>query len=264
MADPEVDHGFVDDANGRTNILRSPFFDPYPGWDLTVDDYINRISYQLARSIEEHLPSGCWTIVGRRPPSPPPTPPSPSPRIVGAVYLGLISFIQRNLFPLQKSEFPKPSSPLSSFPTRTPSSPFLQAHSSPLFPPLLAHGHPSLFFSLLQPNHEWRIQKLITDSLTTPTGEPTSYDHDSSIPIQDFLPTSSIHRRAPTVRRLDNRGPPTTLTASNASFAITKDRQCRLPWIDFIPCVVLPPPPTLDVGECLWTPRFISSIKNIY
>ncbi|KAL0904517.1 hypothetical protein M5K25_026641 [Dendrobium thyrsiflorum] len=65
MADPEVDHGFVDDANERTDILRSPFFDPYPGWDLTVDGYINRISYQLACSIEEHLPSGHWTIVGR-------------------------------------------------------------------------------------------------------------------------------------------------------------------------------------------------------
>ncbi|KAL0904515.1 hypothetical protein M5K25_026639 [Dendrobium thyrsiflorum] len=137
----EVDHGFVDDINERTDILRSPFFDPYPGWDLTVDGYINQISHQLARSIEEHLPSGHWTIVGRRPPSPPPPPPSPSPRVIGAIYLGLISFLKPEI----KIRFIPPTSPLtfsslSPIPTVTL---FLIAHGHHFLspPPPLTHGH---------------------------------------------------------------------------------------------------------------------------
>ncbi|KAL0924958.1 hypothetical protein M5K25_005819 [Dendrobium thyrsiflorum] len=91
MANPEDDHGFVYDVHGRIDVSRSPYFDPYPGWDLTVDGYLNRIRYQLAWAVEDLLPTGRWTIIGRRPPPPPP--PSPSLRVSCAAYLGLIAFL---------------------------------------------------------------------------------------------------------------------------------------------------------------------------
>ncbi|KAL0915684.1 hypothetical protein M5K25_016121 [Dendrobium thyrsiflorum] len=93
MADPEVNHGFVYDVNGRIDVLRSPYFDPYPGGDLTVGGYLNRIRYQLAWAIEDLLPIGRWTIKGRRPSPPPPPPSSPSLRVSCAAYLGLIAFL---------------------------------------------------------------------------------------------------------------------------------------------------------------------------
>ncbi|KAL0925847.1 hypothetical protein M5K25_004218 [Dendrobium thyrsiflorum] len=65
MADPEVDHGFLYDDQGLVDILRSPFFDPNPEVDDTVDDYIECIIFTLAPSIKEHIPSGQWTITGR-------------------------------------------------------------------------------------------------------------------------------------------------------------------------------------------------------
>ncbi|KAL0928062.1 hypothetical protein M5K25_002298 [Dendrobium thyrsiflorum] len=65
MADPDVDHGFVFDEQGRTDILRFSFFDVYFSYDETANDYIDRILYQLTLSIEEHIRPGCWIIVGR-------------------------------------------------------------------------------------------------------------------------------------------------------------------------------------------------------
>ncbi|KAL0918163.1 hypothetical protein M5K25_010156 [Dendrobium thyrsiflorum] len=72
MADPDVDHGFLYDDQDLVDILQSPFFDPNPEVDDTVDEYIDRIIFTLAPSIEEHLPSGQWKITGRsHAPSPP-------------------------------------------------------------------------------------------------------------------------------------------------------------------------------------------------
>ncbi|KAL0916312.1 hypothetical protein M5K25_013813 [Dendrobium thyrsiflorum] len=72
MADPDVDHGFLDNEQGLVDILRSSFFDPNPEIDDTVDNYIERIIFTLAPSIEEHLPTGYWRIIGRPSTSPPP------------------------------------------------------------------------------------------------------------------------------------------------------------------------------------------------
>ncbi|KAL0922105.1 hypothetical protein M5K25_006067 [Dendrobium thyrsiflorum] len=67
MADPEIDQGFVEDAQGQTDILRSPFFDIRWGYDQSVEDYIDRILYQLTLSIKEHIRPDRWQIVGRPP-----------------------------------------------------------------------------------------------------------------------------------------------------------------------------------------------------
>ncbi|KAL0927221.1 hypothetical protein M5K25_001383 [Dendrobium thyrsiflorum] len=69
MADPEHDHGFVYDAQGRVDLLRSPFFDVNLAVDDTVDNYVDRILFTLVPSVEEHLPSGNWRIIGRPPTS---------------------------------------------------------------------------------------------------------------------------------------------------------------------------------------------------
>ncbi|KAL0914168.1 hypothetical protein M5K25_017678 [Dendrobium thyrsiflorum] len=55
MADPDADHEFLYNEQGLVDILQSPFFDPNPEVDDTVDDYIERIIFTLAPSIEEHL-----------------------------------------------------------------------------------------------------------------------------------------------------------------------------------------------------------------
>ncbi|KAL0916226.1 hypothetical protein M5K25_013719 [Dendrobium thyrsiflorum] len=65
MGDPDVDHGFVFDDQGRTNILRSPFFDVHFGADKMADDYVDRILYQLTLTIEQHNLPGRWYIVNR-------------------------------------------------------------------------------------------------------------------------------------------------------------------------------------------------------
>ncbi|KAI0519412.1 hypothetical protein KFK09_006859 [Dendrobium nobile] len=72
MADPERDHGFVYDHQSLADILQSPFFDLNLKVDDTVDVYIDRILFTLAPSIEEHLPSGPWRIIGHPPASSPP------------------------------------------------------------------------------------------------------------------------------------------------------------------------------------------------
>ncbi|KAL0908171.1 hypothetical protein M5K25_022645 [Dendrobium thyrsiflorum] len=86
MADPEVDHGFVEDSQGRTDILRSPFFNLRLDHDQSMEDYVDRILYQLTLSIEEHIRLGCWQIVGR-PPTPPMPATSPTTKIFGSFFL---------------------------------------------------------------------------------------------------------------------------------------------------------------------------------
>ncbi|KAL0924847.1 hypothetical protein M5K25_005705 [Dendrobium thyrsiflorum] len=62
MADPDVDHGFVYDDQGRTDILGSPFFDVHFGngerlhqSDSLPIDLVNRRTY-LAGTLVPHLP----------------------------------------------------------------------------------------------------------------------------------------------------------------------------------------------------------------
>ncbi|KAL0909810.1 hypothetical protein M5K25_020708 [Dendrobium thyrsiflorum] len=70
MGDPDVDHGFYYDEQGRVDILNSPFFDVSFGNDPTADEYVERIIYQLTLAIEDQLPAGRWYLVSRRPSSP--------------------------------------------------------------------------------------------------------------------------------------------------------------------------------------------------
>ncbi|KAL0906933.1 hypothetical protein M5K25_025468 [Dendrobium thyrsiflorum] len=58
MGDPDVDHGFLYDEQGRVDILQSPFFDVTFGNDRTADEYVNRIIYQLTLAIEDRIPQG--------------------------------------------------------------------------------------------------------------------------------------------------------------------------------------------------------------
>ncbi|KAL0922106.1 hypothetical protein M5K25_006068 [Dendrobium thyrsiflorum] len=69
MGDLEVDVGFVFDEQGRTDILGSPFFDVFFGFDETAADYIDRILYQLSLSLEERIRPGRW-VINRQPPPP--------------------------------------------------------------------------------------------------------------------------------------------------------------------------------------------------
>ncbi|KAL0918790.1 hypothetical protein M5K25_010825 [Dendrobium thyrsiflorum] len=63
MGDPDVDHGFLYDDQGRVDILGSPFFDVKFGNDRTADEYVDRIIYQLSLAIEDRIPSGRWYII---------------------------------------------------------------------------------------------------------------------------------------------------------------------------------------------------------
>ncbi|KAL0908395.1 hypothetical protein M5K25_022889 [Dendrobium thyrsiflorum] len=92
MADPEVDHGFAFDQQGRTNILRSQFFDVYFSHDEIANDYIDRILYQLSLSIEEHIHPGRWIIVGR-PPLPHPPATTPPTKVFVFIFLVVISIL---------------------------------------------------------------------------------------------------------------------------------------------------------------------------
>ncbi|KAL0914066.1 hypothetical protein M5K25_017571 [Dendrobium thyrsiflorum] len=69
MGDPDVDHRFVFDDHGRTDILASPFFDVHFGNDETADDYVDRILYRLTLAIEAQIPPGRWYIVNNPPSS---------------------------------------------------------------------------------------------------------------------------------------------------------------------------------------------------
>ncbi|KAL0908263.1 hypothetical protein M5K25_022749 [Dendrobium thyrsiflorum] len=68
--DPDVDHSFYYDEQGRVDILNSPFFDVSFGNDPTAEDYVERIIYQLTLAIEEQIPTGRWCLVSRRPTPP--------------------------------------------------------------------------------------------------------------------------------------------------------------------------------------------------
>ncbi|KAL0916601.1 hypothetical protein M5K25_014128 [Dendrobium thyrsiflorum] len=69
MGDPNVDHGFLFDDQGRVDILGSPFFDVTFGNERTADEYVDRIIYQLTLAIEDQIPAGHWYLVSRRPTS---------------------------------------------------------------------------------------------------------------------------------------------------------------------------------------------------
>ncbi|KAL0929099.1 hypothetical protein M5K25_001039 [Dendrobium thyrsiflorum] len=81
MGDPNVDHSFYYDDQGRVDVLHSPFFDVAFGNDTTADEYVERILYQLTLAIEDQLPASRWCLVSRRPSSPnPATSPATSTR----------------------------------------------------------------------------------------------------------------------------------------------------------------------------------------
>ncbi|KAL0913821.1 hypothetical protein M5K25_017311 [Dendrobium thyrsiflorum] len=81
MGDPNVDHGFYYDDQGRVDVLHSPFFDVAFENDATADEYVERILYQLTLAIEDQLPANRWYLVSHRPSSPnPATSPTTSTR----------------------------------------------------------------------------------------------------------------------------------------------------------------------------------------
>ncbi|KAL0915445.1 hypothetical protein M5K25_015863 [Dendrobium thyrsiflorum] len=65
MGDPNNDHDFLYNEQGRVDILNSPFFDVAFGNDRNADEYVDRITYQLTLAIEDQLPQGPWCIIGR-------------------------------------------------------------------------------------------------------------------------------------------------------------------------------------------------------
>ncbi|KAL0903615.1 hypothetical protein M5K25_028006 [Dendrobium thyrsiflorum] len=99
MGDPNVDHGFYYDDQGRVDVLHSPFFDVAFGNDTTADGYVERILYQLTLAIEEQLPANRWSLVSRRPSSPnPATSPTTSTR---GIPLLLVASLLRSLSEFQ-------------------------------------------------------------------------------------------------------------------------------------------------------------------
>ncbi|PKU77894.1 hypothetical protein MA16_Dca023474 [Dendrobium catenatum] len=99
MADPEVDHGFLYDDQGLTNILESPFFDMNLEVDAFMEDYLDHILFMLVPSIKEHIPAGCWILTSHPVDSPPPAT-SPTNYVVGTIcllvtLLGLFSIFLR-------------------------------------------------------------------------------------------------------------------------------------------------------------------------
>ncbi|KAH0457675.1 hypothetical protein IEQ34_012990 [Dendrobium chrysotoxum] len=67
MADPEHDHGFVFDLQGRVDVHRSLFFDINFEIDHTVKDYIDRIFFSLTIAIDEHQLPVQWPILQHPP-----------------------------------------------------------------------------------------------------------------------------------------------------------------------------------------------------
>ncbi|KAL0907240.1 hypothetical protein M5K25_025797 [Dendrobium thyrsiflorum] len=94
----ELDSGFEFDEDGRTDILGSPFFDVFFGADETADEYLDRILYRLSLALEEHITPGRWIIIGHPPPPPPPAI-FPSPRILSATVLVVMSLLAYILRP---------------------------------------------------------------------------------------------------------------------------------------------------------------------
>ncbi|KAL0909984.1 hypothetical protein M5K25_020903 [Dendrobium thyrsiflorum] len=63
MADLEVDYDFVYNAKGQVNILKSPFFDFTPDVDHSVKEYVDRIIFQHATTIDKQISTFQWTII---------------------------------------------------------------------------------------------------------------------------------------------------------------------------------------------------------
>ncbi|KAH0458617.1 hypothetical protein IEQ34_011431 [Dendrobium chrysotoxum] len=97
MADPDHDHGLVMDEQGRVIILESPFFELHFGNEDNVGDYVNRITYLLALSLEAYIRPNPWIIVGHPPPPPPPAT-FPWAKIVGTIFFVVISILVWNIF----------------------------------------------------------------------------------------------------------------------------------------------------------------------
>ncbi|KAL0907016.1 hypothetical protein M5K25_025554 [Dendrobium thyrsiflorum] len=69
MGDPDLDHSFLYDDQGRVDILGSPFFDVSFRNDNTADEYIDWILYQLTLAIEDQIQTGRWYLISRSPTS---------------------------------------------------------------------------------------------------------------------------------------------------------------------------------------------------
>ncbi|KAL0914763.1 hypothetical protein M5K25_015140 [Dendrobium thyrsiflorum] len=63
-SDPANDHGFVYNTKGQVDILQSPFFDFSPDVDHSVKEYVDRIIFQLAATIDVQLSSAQWLVDG--------------------------------------------------------------------------------------------------------------------------------------------------------------------------------------------------------
>ncbi|KAI0511557.1 hypothetical protein KFK09_012187 [Dendrobium nobile] len=63
---PEVDHGFAYNPLGDIDILHSPFYEPDWEYDESVEDYVNRIIYCLAETIDLQKTKMLWLIIGHR------------------------------------------------------------------------------------------------------------------------------------------------------------------------------------------------------
>ncbi|KAH0449672.1 hypothetical protein IEQ34_020364 [Dendrobium chrysotoxum] len=70
VGEPEWNFGFVHDDRGQVDILQSPFFDVGFDFDDTVEEYIDRIQYDLVDVIDEQRSKGRWIIYGHPPPPP--------------------------------------------------------------------------------------------------------------------------------------------------------------------------------------------------
>ncbi|PKU87359.1 hypothetical protein MA16_Dca008455 [Dendrobium catenatum] len=55
MADPETEYCITWDDDGYTDIFRSTFFDVNPEIDHTIEEYVDRILFQLTEAIDEHF-----------------------------------------------------------------------------------------------------------------------------------------------------------------------------------------------------------------
>ncbi|KAL0913783.1 hypothetical protein M5K25_017270 [Dendrobium thyrsiflorum] len=75
-------HEIKSAIKGRVDLLQWPFFDLNLEVDNTVDNYMDCILFTLVSSIEEHLPSGQWRIIGHPPASSSPAT-SPASNTVG-------------------------------------------------------------------------------------------------------------------------------------------------------------------------------------
>ncbi|KAL0922181.1 hypothetical protein M5K25_006149 [Dendrobium thyrsiflorum] len=65
MADSGIDHGFVYNENDQVDILKSPFFNFSPDVDHSVEEYMDRILFQLAATIDKKISSVQWTIISK-------------------------------------------------------------------------------------------------------------------------------------------------------------------------------------------------------